>query len=1100
MSLIRRSTPTIRVFVSSTFKDFRIEREILQRRVFPRLRELCRRYGALFQAVDLRWGISENAALDQQTLKICLDELARCQQISPIPNFLLLLGDRYGWQPLPLAINAAEFDGIVEHLRMENVANDRLNLLLRWYRRDDNALPPVYFLRSRTSRYSAYEVWAAIENDLRGLLQEGASLSGVAQPDAEKYFLSATAQEILNGVINPPEGTVKVREHAFSFLREFVDMPEQGRDLEQFCNVDADGHREADLYKRLGDLKNSLADILGDSQRHYPLAWRQRRCRSRFVSRLASDVYFALARVIEQDLQRLQLMPFDQAEQIRHLDFRETRLNGFHGRGEEIERILGLLAQREGKPALIVGHGGSGKSSLMASVSKKLSHRSETCVVVRFIGVTGASGQYESLIRSIASEIRSFIPSAPLAPRSFDARAWQTWLYRVADELTENRNLVLLVDAVDQLSSADQVRFVEWLPPTLPERIHLVFSSTPDTGGQQVCALFGRRFGKTSILQLDSLPREDGLKILEAWLANASRKLDVAQKAVVLDGFARNGLPLYLKLAFQEAVRWRSGEKVSLPASLDGMVNQMLRRLELHEQHGEVLTRHALSLIAASCNGLAEEELLDLLSATPDVMADFRARSPDSEQIETLPFSVWARLHGDIGAYLAERSADRKLLYVFYHRIIAEQVQWRYFPDASGSRHFHAVLADYFYASGNWSGRGRFRQPDLRKLSEAPFHLMKIEDYGRLLELLGDESYRDAKLAAGRRYEWLDEFAACYELGGSPAQGEAVLVCLLAHLEGLGGVVNGALSLEDIHAFFVYRKNNTFHEALLVQGTGLRAGDENKLRREIRMGFVARQANKLRRAGKLDAAIELLEQLVGEFDGGREIAAERSRAEYDTGYVHYLKGDFEQAVRWLSLSAKSAKYSGNTQGYWISRIVCGHVKLMAALGGDLTPALERFARLIDQGEVVFKKLAETDTTAERWMTNVRAHRFEIAYLKGDAALAADYYRQLETDPWILRFGDEASLNKARARLALLEGDGAEALERLSKVLPRFTELARDEKLRLGEALAWDYYDLARAYELVGNTTMARRVKRVALEDLPADAGNRPWQKMILQNS
>jgi NACHT domain- and WD repeat-containing protein len=52
-----RSTRTFRIFVSSTFSDLVEERNALQERVFPRLRDLCQQHGARFQAIDLRWAI-----------------------------------------------------------------------------------------------------------------------------------------------------------------------------------------------------------------------------------------------------------------------------------------------------------------------------------------------------------------------------------------------------------------------------------------------------------------------------------------------------------------------------------------------------------------------------------------------------------------------------------------------------------------------------------------------------------------------------------------------------------------------------------------------------------------------------------------------------------------------------------------------------------------------------------------------------------------------------------------------------------------------------------------------------------------------------------
>lgn len=51
---------TFRVFVSSTFSDLIDERDALQQRTFPKLREYCQQKGARFQAIDL-WSIEIEA-------------------------------------------------------------------------------------------------------------------------------------------------------------------------------------------------------------------------------------------------------------------------------------------------------------------------------------------------------------------------------------------------------------------------------------------------------------------------------------------------------------------------------------------------------------------------------------------------------------------------------------------------------------------------------------------------------------------------------------------------------------------------------------------------------------------------------------------------------------------------------------------------------------------------------------------------------------------------------------------------------------------------------------------------------------------------------
>jgi len=53
---------TFRIFVSSTFSDLKAERNTLQEKAFPRLRDLAAARGCRFQAIDLRWGISGNSS------------------------------------------------------------------------------------------------------------------------------------------------------------------------------------------------------------------------------------------------------------------------------------------------------------------------------------------------------------------------------------------------------------------------------------------------------------------------------------------------------------------------------------------------------------------------------------------------------------------------------------------------------------------------------------------------------------------------------------------------------------------------------------------------------------------------------------------------------------------------------------------------------------------------------------------------------------------------------------------------------------------------------------------------------------------------------
>jgi tetratricopeptide (TPR) repeat protein len=85
---------TVRVFLSSTFRDFAEERDLLVKKVFPELRRRCRERQVELVDVDLRWGITEEQAQRGEVLPICLAEIDLSR-----PYFMGFIGDRYGWVP-----------------------------------------------------------------------------------------------------------------------------------------------------------------------------------------------------------------------------------------------------------------------------------------------------------------------------------------------------------------------------------------------------------------------------------------------------------------------------------------------------------------------------------------------------------------------------------------------------------------------------------------------------------------------------------------------------------------------------------------------------------------------------------------------------------------------------------------------------------------------------------------------------------------------------------------------------------------------------------------------------------------------------------------
>src|SRR6202047_5395323 len=85
---------SVRVFISSTFRDMHAERDHLVKAVFPTLREKLLPYRIELLDIDLRWGITEEEAKSVKVIGLCLDQVHECR-----PFFLAFLGQRYGWIP-----------------------------------------------------------------------------------------------------------------------------------------------------------------------------------------------------------------------------------------------------------------------------------------------------------------------------------------------------------------------------------------------------------------------------------------------------------------------------------------------------------------------------------------------------------------------------------------------------------------------------------------------------------------------------------------------------------------------------------------------------------------------------------------------------------------------------------------------------------------------------------------------------------------------------------------------------------------------------------------------------------------------------------------
>ncbi len=493
-----QNNKTFRLFISSTFNDFRGERKALQEDVFPEIKKHCAEKGLTFQPIDLRWGVSNEAQLDQKALELCLNEVRNCK-LHAAPNFLLMLGDRYGWVPLPYQIEQKEFETLIEF-----VSDEEKTKLNQWYKLDKNQLEfdsqgklksdASYVLQERTGDYEVYKNWEEAESVLREILQTAVENSSLEEDKITKYFQSATEAEIVEGVFpylpltdfqkqlkKEQPGLVEIdKTNVLGFFRSIDKESKIGDD---FIASDEEHQKTLDFKKRVKEtLENPLTkNILTLETQQTSKSTLDTAYLDKFKIELEA---FLKARVDAQLNENQSISELKQEVQA-HKDYAHQKTQNFIGQESILDEIKNYCIGAIQKPLVIYGPSGRGKSAIMAKA-----FQNQMNSIIRFVGATPNASAIKSILYSIFDELkvepRTLIEierdnqqaedtSKTLDLSSQDNESFEDFSFRMHNQImqleTFDKNITIFIDAVDQLSHTDQFL---WLPETLPNNVKII--------------------------------------------------------------------------------------------------------------------------------------------------------------------------------------------------------------------------------------------------------------------------------------------------------------------------------------------------------------------------------------------------------------------------------------------------------------------------------------------------------------------------------------------------------------------------------------------------------------------------------------------------
>jgi tetratricopeptide (TPR) repeat protein len=718
---------SVRVFISSTFRDMQAERDELVQRAFPALRACCQERGLDLVEVDLRWGVTEAQAERGEVLPTCLAEIDACR-----PFLIGLLGERYGWVPAAAEVEpvCSEF-GLTDYQGRSVTELEIQYAILKHPEQVEGAF--FYF------RDPAY-------------LQ---TLAPEQRPDFEAE--SETARAKLNALKN------KIRKSGFAVMDNYLDPQAVAKQIvEDLCQA-------------------IKARFPGDGD----------------------------------------MNPLDRA--AREQEFFVRRRTKVYLNRTQYADVLNQHAAGSSLPLVVLGEAGTGKTALLADwvyAGYKKAQPSEL-VLAHFIGSTPQSADWRAMLQRMMGELqRTFqiqgdIPDEPEALRA-DFAAW----LRAAGA---KGRVVLVLDGLDHLEERDNAASLAWLPSEIPPGVRLVLSTAPGPAQGEL----QRRGWKG--MRVEPLAVDERAELIAAYLRYYGKGLS-AQRIDRIAAVPLCAQPVALRAVLDELRIFGIHEKLderidtylaaATPIELYGRI---LARYEVDYERGRPgLVRDAMALLWAARRGLAESEMLDLLS----------------ENGQPLIAAIWSPLKRAINEGLEEDHSGRLHLPVGALRTAVEQ---RYLPGEAERRAAHQRLAAYFAAHADVS----------RKLDELPWQLAAAGDWQALYDLLAGERVFAALYAAG-----------AHDLKAYWAQIQAQSDLRLA--EGYRTICEHP---ERYDGDTVWNLGN-FFEAMgcAAEALALREYLSQKVNRpvgdgaEYRMALI-NQAKSYKEAGRLDEAWEILKKL-----------------------------------------------------------------------------------------------------------------------------------------------------------------------------------------------------------------------------------------------
>ena len=511
----------------------------------------------------------------------------------------------------------------------------------------ENSIP--FFIGIIGNRYG----WIPAKEDLGGNVTERFT-------DVKKYIdqhLSVTEMEMQFGVLSRKEDM-----HAYFYIKE--------------------QEEDADNIEMLNRLKDEVRKSKYPSTTY---------CSPEHLAMQVEEAFIAL---LDQLFPQTNLSELEK-ERIGQRSFMNQLCQNYIKDERNFAALDAWLADEDSRQYVVTGASGLGKSALIANWVKDKINDSECKynIIYHFTGNGGSESNSEHITKSLVNEINDIY-----GWKDSDADAkLRDLFFKVST--AEDKPLLIVVDAVNQIVDVDNAKLLNWLPsPT--KNIKILFSTLEDDSTMEV---FKNRNYPIFILQPLDVDRRSLL--VKNYLKLYAKTLTEKQvERIVTDTQCEN--TLVLKTLLDELINFGIYEKLDdrieyyLKAdTIDDFYQALLASYE--DEFGREYVETTLAVIATSKHGLTEQEILNIVEGT---------------QLE------WSQLY----CSLVSQVVSKKGIISFSHIYVRDAVTHRYLNNAENTIKYRKLIVASFKEGKN--------PREWEELLHQYYHLDDIDSLSKLLQ------------------------------------------------------------------------------------------------------------------------------------------------------------------------------------------------------------------------------------------------------------------------------------------------------------------------------------------------------------------------------